>query len=69
MSRIKPSGELPCLREKDLPTNLNVVCTGFKNTRLTMNVRNLFEDEAPVDLRGGYALRPRTIKLAAEYQF
>jgi iron complex outermembrane receptor protein len=68
-TRIKPTGDLPCYRKDDVRTDLNFVYTGFKNTRLTMNIRNLFDTEAPVDLRGGYALRPRTIKLAAEYQF
>ncbi|MDB5746650.1 MAG: hypothetical protein JWP72_1498 [Massilia sp.] len=68
-TRIKPTADLPCYRKDDVRTDLNFVYTGIKNTRLTMNIRNLFEAEAPIDLRGGYALRPRTIKLAAEYQF
>jgi iron complex outermembrane receptor protein len=68
-TRIKPTGDLPCYRKADVRTDLNLVYTGFQNLRLTMNIRNLFETEAPVDLRGGYALRPRSVKVAAEYQF
>jgi iron complex outermembrane receptor protein len=68
MARIKPT-DLPCYRRADVRTDLNFVYTGFKDLRLTMNIRNLLLDSAPVDLRGGYALRPRSIKLGAEYSF
>lgn len=68
-SRIKPTEDLPCYRKADVRTDLNVSYTGIDNLRLSANVRNLLAEEAPVDLRGGYALRPRSIKLSAEYLF
>ncbi|KQQ91641.1 TonB-dependent siderophore receptor [Massilia sp. Leaf139] len=68
-SRIKPTGEFPCWRRDDVRTDLNLTYTGIKNLRLSMNVRNLLLASGPVDLRGGYALRPRSIKLSAEYGF
>ncbi|MEW6763534.1 MAG: TonB-dependent receptor [Pseudomonadota bacterium] len=68
-TRIKPTADLPCYRKADVRTDLNVAYTGIKDLRLSANVRNLFADSAPVDLRGGYALRPRSIKLSAEYLF
>lgn len=52
-----------------LEPDLNFVYTGFRNLRLSLNIRNALLDAAPVDLRGGYAIRPRTIKLAGEYVF
>lgn len=69
LARIKPTEDLPCYRKADVRTDLNVSYMGVKNLRLSANVRNLFADSAPVDLRGGYALRPRSLKLSAEYTF
>lgn len=69
LARIKPTDDLPCYRERSMRTDLNFVYTGFKDLRLSMNIRNALLTSAPVDLRGGYAIRPRLIKLAAEYAF
>lgn len=68
-ARIKPTAEFPCYRRDDVRTDLNFVYTGVKNLRLSLNVRNALLASGPVDLRGGYALRPRSVKLAAEYAF
>ncbi len=65
---LKP-GSLPCYYGKDIVTSFNMSYSGIKNLRLSMNVGNLFHDEYPVDLRGGYGVRPRTIKVGAEYKF
>ena len=67
-ARLKP-GSLPCYYGRDLTTHFNMAYTGIKNLRLSMNIGNLFHDEFPVDLRGGYGVRPRTIKVGAEYKF
>jgi iron complex outermembrane receptor protein len=69
LARIKPGSEIPCYRRADMRTDLNFVYTGFKNMRLSLNIRNALLQSAPYDLRGGYALRPRSIKLGAEYEF
>nr|WP_229512974.1 TonB-dependent receptor [Massilia sp. AB1] len=68
-ARIKPTDDLPCYRKADMRTDLNFAYTGIKDLRLSLNIRNAFLDSAPVDLRGGYALRPRSVKLSAEYLF
>ncbi|MBQ5963423.1 TonB-dependent receptor domain-containing protein [Massilia sp. ZL223] len=68
-ARIKPTDDLPCYRKSDMRADLNVAYTGIKDLRLSLNIRNLFLESAPVDLRGGYALRPRSVKLSAEYLF
>ncbi|QYF94243.1 TonB-dependent receptor [Massilia sp. PAMC28688] len=69
IKNVKPTDDLPCYTAASMRTDLNFVYSGFKNTRLTVNVRNALKTSAPVDLRGGYALRPRSIKVAAEYSF
>lgn len=69
LARIKPTADLPCFRKASMRTDLNFVYTGFEDLRLSMNIRNAFLTSAPVDLRGGYAIRPRSIKVAAEYAF
>jgi iron complex outermembrane receptor protein len=69
MARIKPGAGYPCVRPADVRTDLNFLYTGFKNLRLTFNIRNALLQAAPIDLRGGYALRPRSFKLGAEYEF
>jgi iron complex outermembrane receptor protein len=68
-ARIKPGADLPCYRPASLRADLGLTYTGFKNTRLTLNIRNIFLNEAPISLRDGYAFNPRTIKLGAEYEF
>lgn len=71
MARIKPAAgsELPCWIRPDIRTDLNFVYTGFKNLRLTFNIRNALLQSAPIDLRSGSGLRPRSFKLGAEYEF
>lgn len=69
LARIKPSADLPCYRRMSMRTDLNFVYTGFQDLRLSMNVSNALLTSAPVDLRGGYVIRPRSVKLAAEYTF
>jgi iron complex outermembrane receptor protein len=68
-ARIKPTDELPCFSRASVRTDLNFVYTGLRNLRLSLNIRNALLNAAPVDLRGGYAIRPRLIKLAGEYSF
>jgi iron complex outermembrane receptor protein len=68
-ARIKPTDDLPCYEKAALRTDLNFVYTGFQDLRLSMNIRNAFLNSAPVDLRSGYVIRPRSFKLAAEYTF
>jgi iron complex outermembrane receptor protein len=68
-ARIKPTDDLPCWQPVSLRTDLNFVYSGFKNLRLALNIRNALNDAAPIDLRGGYALRPRQIKGSVEYTF
>ncbi|GAB3415287.1 TonB-dependent receptor [Massilia agilis] len=69
-ARIKPGADYPCYRRADVRTDLNFVYTGFKNLRLTMNIRNALLQSAPIDLRSTtYALRPRSVKIGAEYEF
>jgi iron complex outermembrane receptor protein len=69
MARIKPSEGLPCYKRADVRTDLNFAYSGFKNLLLYLNIRNALLATAPVDLRGGYAIRPRSVKLGAEYTF
>jgi iron complex outermembrane receptor protein len=68
-ARIKPTDDLPCFQRASLRTDLNFSYSGFKNLRLALNIRNALNDAAPIDLRGGYVLRPRQIKATAEYTF
>jgi iron complex outermembrane receptor protein len=68
-ARIKPTDDYPCYQRAALRTDLNFSYTGFRNLRLALNIRNAFNDAAPIDLRGGYALRPRTVKGTVDYTF
>ena len=68
-ARIKPTDDLPCFTRASVRTDLNLSYTGIKNLRLSFNIRNALLDPAPVDLRGGYVIRPRSLKAAAEYTF
>lgn len=68
MTRLKP-GDLPCYRSDDLTTTLSLFYSGFKNLTLSAIVGNATGDERPIDLRGGYSIRPRTLKVGAEYRF
>jgi iron complex outermembrane receptor protein len=68
-ARIKPTDDLPCFTRASLRADLNFVYTGIRDLRLSFNVRNAFMNAAPIDLRGGYVIRPRSFKLAAEYAF
>ncbi len=70
-TRLKP-GNLNCFIDSDMVTDLHMAYTGFKNTRITLNVGNLFGQERPVNLRTGYDSaypRPRTWKVGASYTF
>ena len=69
MARIKPTDDLPCYMRASVRADLNLSYTGIKNLRLSLNIRNALLNPAPVDLRGGYAIRPRSLKVAAEYTF
>ncbi|MGZ5199022.1 MAG: TonB-dependent receptor plug domain-containing protein [Telluria sp.] len=68
-ARIKPTGDLPCWLRPDVRTDLNFLYTGFKNLRLTLNIRNALLEAAPINLRSGSGLRPRSFKVGAEYEF
>jgi iron complex outermembrane receptor protein len=68
-ARIKPTADVPCYQPVSLRTDLNFSYTGFRNLRLALDIRNALNDAAPIDLRGGYALRPRQVKVSAEYLF
>jgi iron complex outermembrane receptor protein len=67
-ARLNP-GDLPCFRDDDIRLDASLRYTGFKNMALALNVGNLTGDTPPVDLRGGYGLRPRTFKISADYRF
>lgn len=61
--------DLPCHVASDVRTDLNFAYTGFKNTRLFANINNVFDRDRPINVRTGYSLRPRTLKVGAEYTF
>lgn len=66
--RLSP-GDLPCVRGADIRFDGALRYSGFKNMVLALNLGNLFGEEVPVDLRGGYAVRPRTYKVSLDYKF
>jgi len=70
-SRLEGVGRtnLPCNVASDVRTDLNFAYTGFKNLRLLANINNVFDRDLPINVRTGYALRPRTLKVGAEYTF
>lgn len=68
LKRLKPV-DVPCFVDSDLRTDVSVAYSGFKNLRLSLNINNLTGADNPVNLRDGYKLRPRTLKLGAEYSF
>jgi iron complex outermembrane receptor protein len=68
-ARIKPAGDLPCWLRPDVRTDLSFLYTGFKNLRLSATIRNALLQAAPIDLRSGSGLRPRSFKVGAEYEF
>lgn len=61
--------DLPCEVASDVRTDLNFAYTGFNNLRLLANINNVFDQLRPINVRDGYAMRPRTLKLGAEYTF
>ena len=67
-ARLKPT-DVPCDLGSDVRTDFNLAYTGFKNLRLSTNLNNAFDQQKPINLRDGYTLRPRTLKVAAEYTF
>lgn len=68
-ARLRPTEGYYCGVDDDLTVGANIAYTGFKNLRLLANVNNLLNTPAPVDLRGGYGTRARTVKLSGEYKF
>jgi iron complex outermembrane receptor protein len=66
-TRLKP-GDIACYLSEDMQTTLSLAYSGFKNLRLSAILANI-EGDRPVDLRGGYAVRPTTLKVGAEYKF
>jgi len=61
--------DLPCYVASDLRTDLNFSYSGIKNLRVFSNINNVFGRERPINVRDGYSLRPRTLKVGAEYTF
>ena len=61
--------DLPCNVSSDVRTDVNFAYTGFKNLRLLANINNVFDQARPINVRDGYSMRPRTLKLGAEYTF
>ncbi|MBB4842780.1 iron complex outermembrane receptor protein [Paucibacter oligotrophus] len=66
--RLNP-GAYPCYIDSYLRTDLNVSYRGFKGLTLGLNIGNVMNNPAPVNLRDTYSIRPRTIKVSAEYRF
>lgn len=58
-----------CYPASDVRTDLNFAYTGIKNLRLLANINNIFDRDRPMNVRTGYTLRPRTLKVGAEYTF
>ena len=67
-ARLKP-GELPCFRAADTVAQIGLTYTGVKNLSVFGIIGNAWGDTAPINLRDGYTLRPRTFKVGAEYKF
>lgn len=67
--RLNPTGTYPCIQERDLRTDLSLRYSGFKNLNLGLNVLNLFDEPAPINLRDGFVLRPRAVKVTMDYKF
>ena len=61
--------DLPCHVASDVRTDLNFSYSGIKNLRLFSNINNVFARERPINVRTGYGIRPRTLKVGAEYIF
>jgi iron complex outermembrane receptor protein len=49
--------------------NYNLTYAGFKNTKINLYVGNLTNKDNPVDWRGGWTPRFRTVYLSGEYRF
>ncbi len=67
-SRLKP-GALPCQRDEEKILSLNMAYTGIKDLRLSAILGNIIMGDQVVNLRDGFAIRARTLKLGAEYKF
>ena len=67
-TRLNP-GDLLCYRDEDMRFDAGVRYTGFKNTTLALDIGNVLGEAAPVNLRDGWTVRPRTWKVSAEYNF
>lgn len=61
--------EMSCRVGSDVRTDLNFAYTDFKNLRLLASINNVFDQQRPINVRDGYVLRPRSLKLAVEYTF
>ena len=67
--RFPTSGDLSCFLKADWTTTVGVSYTGIKNLKLAGSITNPFGCNPPVNLRDGATLRPRLLKLGAEYSF
>ena len=62
-------GDLPCTLLSDDSYSVNLAYTGFKNTRLALNVSNLLDQEAPVNLKAGFSLRTWSYRVGVDHRF
>jgi len=62
-------GDLPCTLLSDDSYSFNLAYTGFKNTRLALNVSNLLDQEAPVNLKAGFSLRTWSYRVGVDHRF
>jgi iron complex outermembrane receptor protein len=62
-------GDLPCYIESDDSVGLNIAYRGFKNTQLALNIANLMDQEAPVNLKSGFSLRTWSYKVGVTHKF
>ena len=62
-------GDLPCTLNSDDSYSFNLAYTGFKNTRLALNVSNLLDQEAPVNLKAGFSLRTWSYRVGVDHRF
>lgn len=60
-----------CEVKADIITDFSLQYTGFKNTTLMLNIRNLFDHSALLDIRANSfdLVRGRIVKLGVEYKF
>lgn len=68
-ARLTTRGDAPCNEPETIIATASAAYTGFKNTRLTAIIGNAFGETGRTSLRDGYAIRPTTVKIGAEYKF